>query len=108
MTTLMWILFVSAVACLTFLITVNLYLVAMARRGVSGTEYLMIALIPLFMTFPAIMIAGGLSGLGLAGTSDRSAGGRMILGGTGIALLIMGGVPVILLVIEFLRNRKSR
>jgi hypothetical protein len=104
MTVLLWIPFGVSVVVVGVAAGVHGGLVLLARQGKSGTEYVQIALAPLFFTAYLLTYAGGVSGLLLAAAAD-SPMVRVLTGGVGGVMLALN---VLSHVARFRQRRLAR
>ncbi|MBP2325603.1 hypothetical protein JOF56_005988 [Kibdelosporangium banguiense] len=105
MTVVLWVPLGVSVAIVGVSAGVHSWLVLLARKGTSGTEYMQIALAPLSVAAYVSTYVGGISGLLLA-SATGSPILRFLAGGLGGGLLTLNALSHVARLRERRRNRK--
>ncbi|MEO6090769.1 MAG: hypothetical protein ABIQ18_47470 [Umezawaea sp.] len=103
MTALLWTVLVASVVVFGVAVTLRAGLAYWASKGNSGSEYLFMALRPLFLVEVPLKFAGALSGLVLAVRLDSSPTWQNVAGTLGWVLVFLCALEVV----RYFRVRKS-
>lgn len=102
----LWVLVIAGLLTGTLAVAVKAWSVLLARRGKSGTEYVAMALRPLFALYPVLLLGGTASAFALA---VHSAGtGRAAMFGLAGVMAAWCGLMVISSTAGFVRARTER
>lgn len=102
MTALLWTVLVASIVVFGIAVTLRGLLAYWERKGISGTEYFLIALSPLFIIEVPLKFAGALSGLVLAVRLDSAPTLRNTAGTLGWILVFLCAQEVV----RYFRERK--